>query len=627
MATAKNVVINIKYAEFEEEEHNNVDEIPSRSDLKYEDSTKEVVPASNLKNSGGEKKLSHKNKNKELKPARRSSLMEGKLSYGGKRELQNERKVSFGDHSIHKEPRKPSPQRNELFPPRQNDSQADSFQGRSIPLNKHDRKISERAERKISIRKTSEREKEEADRKVSERKISGRKISERKVSERGERKASVLPKISFDARKGSNLEGLDIQFGEERYRFVIIGLYCLSASLGAAFICTFAPITKTMEKVFKATPFEIYILTNLYLLCGAVMNFPLQVIVQKIGRRPSLILGMFLMASGSLLKVFLNSHIIYAIVGQTLCCVGFEFLHSLIGPITCYWFAPKSRVIVFAVATVAYSFGNFLGYLVPTSFVTEDHPSVEENKREVQTLHIFFMILSFIVFILVVIFFKEEPDQPLNHASLVERYEIAESVKILAKNSNYILVCVGMACLLSVQYARANSYYYLTQPFGFSQSQASYLSSIESWGEMCGLILISLIGNRFFKPKSILNIMPIYIFVIFGITIGAYNTGNFIGTAVVTFLMGMSMNAFPPYCEHYTIGVTFPIHENITIGSLYSGGLWGAMLSGALSVTVRNNSSSQVFIWVIYPFFFGLILIALAAFNKMKDINLRENYE
>ena len=484
----------------------------------------------------------------------------------------------------------------------------------------HGRKISERQERKVSERKNE-------DRKISERKISERKISERKVSEKGERKVSVLPKISFDARKGSNLEGLDIQFGEERYRFVIIGLYCMCASLGAAFICTFAPITKTMEKVFHATPWEIYILTNLYLLCGAVMNFPLQVVVQRIGRRPSLILGTFMMSVGALLKVFLNTHIIYAIVGQTFCCVGFEFLHSLIGPITCYWFAPKSRVIVFAVATVAYSFGNFLGYLVPTSFVTEDHYSVEENKREVQTLHTFFMILSLIVFILIVIFFKEEPDQPLSQASLVERYEIADSIRILAKNTNYILVCVGMACLLSVQFARANSYYYLTQPFGFNQSQASYLSSIESWGEICGLIIVSIVGNRFFKPKSILNLMPIYIFVIFGITIGAYNSGSFIATAIVTFLMGMSMNAFPPYCEHYTIGVTFPIHENITIGTLISGGLWGAMLSGALSATVRMYFSNQVFVWVIYPFFFLLIIIAFAAFNKMKDINLRENYE
>ena len=110
-------------------------------------------------------------------------------------------------------------------------------------------------------------------------------------------------------------------------------------------------------------------------------------------------------------------------------------------------------------------------------------------------------------------------------------------------------------------------------------------------------------------------------------TIVAYSFEYFIATATITYLLGIGMNAFGPFCQNYCFGITFPIFENITVGTIFSGGLWGAILSGALSLSFRSNFTETSFVWATYPFFFILCMIALLAFNMMEDVNHRQKFE
>jgi MFS family permease len=416
-------------------------------------------------------------------------------------------------------------------------------------------------------------------------------------------------------------------FGIEAYRWVILGLYCLSAVIGGCLICTFTPITKTMEVVFEASTWEIYALNNLYLYSGALLNFPLLILVQRWGGQVSLTFGYAFMLAGSVCKIFLYYHKGWALAGQILCVIGYEWLHPIIGGINCFWFPPSSRVTVFGIANIAYNLGNVFGFLIPTLFVGEDFLLKEKSKTEVFYLHLTLSLLVLAGFILQLIFYREKPKKPLSEASLVVRYDFLSSLKALIKNRNFILVSVGMALLISVQFARYNNFYYMVRPFGFGQREAGFLATIESWGEIFGLLLVSYIGDYHLRPKTMLNWIPLIILISFGGTVGVYTLQDFTSSAIIAFFMGIATNTFPPLCEHYTVSVTFPVHENITIGTIFTGGLWGAWAAGAIATSIRDNYGDETFIYVIYPYFALMILCALVAFNCMEDINTREKYE
>jgi MFS family permease len=431
----------------------------------------------------------------------------------------------------------------------------------------------------------------------------------------------TTPKLESQAKEESE------KFGVEPYRFVVLGLYGLSAIVGATLVNSFSPIVKTMESAFGASTWEIYLLTNMYLYSGAILNFPLLFLLQKIGNKNSLTIGLALMAIGTSLKLLMSYSIGWAIAGQAISVIGYEFLHPIIGAINCYWFPPTSRVIVFAFSNVAYSFGGLFGFLVPTLFVSDKNLSIESNRLEVYHLQIFFISVSFLVLIVHLIFFKEKPKIPLSQASLISRYDFFPSIKALLNNRNFLFVMLGMALLISVQFARYNNFFYLTRPFGFNQKEAGFLASIESWGEIFGLVVIMFASVKVERPKRILNWVPLGICLLFALTIGVYTFHSFLASAFVAFSLGAFFNAFPPLCENYSVAVTFPVPENIAVGTIFTGGLWGAWANGAIATSIRDAYGDEVFVWVIYPYFFALIIIAGIVFVFMKDVNLREEHE
>ena len=417
------------------------------------------------------------------------------------------------------------------------------------------------------------------------------------------------------------------KFGVEPYRLVVLGLYCLSAIIGATLVNSFSPIVKTIETAFGASTWDVFLLTNMYLYSGAILNFPLLFVVQKIGNKHSLTIGLVLMIIGTALKFLIKYSITWVIVAQAVSVIGYEFLHPIIGAINCFWFPASARVIVFAISNVAYSFGTLFGFLIPTLFVTENHISADSNRNEFYNLLIFFICAASLVLILHLIFFRETPKKPLSKASLISRSEFIPSVKALLTNRNFLFVLLGMSLLISVQFARYNNFFYLTRPFGFSQKEAGFLASIESWGEIFGLVVIMYVSTKVDRPKRILNWIPLGICLLFALTIGVYTFHNFNGSAVVAFTLGAFFNAFPPLCENYSVAVTFPVPENIAVGTIFTGGLWGALANGAIATSIRDTYGDDIFVWVIYPYFFALIIIAGIVFVFMKDINMREEHE
>ena len=100
--------------------------------------------------------------------------------------------------------------------------------------------------------------------------------------------------------------------------------------------------------------------------------------------------------------------------------LGQPFLYNAPGKVTSNWFPQKERPLATMIGTQANVFGNFLGFLLPGFFVdtySDDTVLTEEKmalyKQQILNMLIFVSIFASVVSVLVIVSFREKPNEPL----------------------------------------------------------------------------------------------------------------------------------------------------------------------------------------------------------------------
>jgi fucose permease len=151
-------------------------------------------------------------------------------------------------------------------------------------------------------------------------------------------------------RKNKNIllhdEDLDLinakyLIAEKPYRFIILISTALILFSNGYQWSTFASIATNFEKNYNLSRFEVNLLSNFYGISYLLMTFPSFYIIEKKNVKIAVKVASLLTLIGGFLKSFINTHIIYAYIGQILCAIAQPLVLNSTSKIANLWFRPE----------------------------------------------------------------------------------------------------------------------------------------------------------------------------------------------------------------------------------------------------------------------------------------------
>jgi len=115
---------------------------------------------------------------------------------------------------------------------------------------------------------------------------------------------------------------------------------------------------------------------------------------------------------GAFIKIFLNTHIAFAFIGQILASSLQPAILNSPAKIAATWFDEKSRVIVTSVCCISNTIGVMMGFIIHTFNIDENTVNPKIFKRDFRTYIIIEAGITFIAGLLFIIFIREKPEHP-----------------------------------------------------------------------------------------------------------------------------------------------------------------------------------------------------------------------
>ncbi|KPI84958.1 hypothetical protein ABL78_6001 [Leptomonas seymouri] len=189
------------------------------------------------------------------------------------------------------------------------------------------------------------------------------------------------------------------------WRWVVLGLFCLYSCSNAIQWITYSSIATATRAFFNLTTNELNMLSSVYMIVFVAGAYFTCTTFERWGVRLGVLIGCFLNALGSILKVapgLQKPSYTTLIIPQTLNSVAQLFVLSTPPLIAAQYFAPHQRTFATAIASTANSLGNAIALFAPPLIVRDG------NKSEFMLL--FCLEMGFCVLITIgVIFFLRPP--------------------------------------------------------------------------------------------------------------------------------------------------------------------------------------------------------------------------
>lgn len=418
-------------------------------------------------------------------------------------------------------------------------------------------------------------------------------------------------------------------FKEEYYRFIIIFLYMIISASTACLSYTFSAISKPLAKTYFTTEFDIYYVTICYSIFFIPMNFVANYAIDHIGIKPSLIFCSFCQTLCGLLRIFIDSSMWYVYIAHTIGAIGNPFCTNVISKISLHWFTPENRMIATAFMTSSYMIGTSLSFSLGGWFVGdyEGDDNVKDLQDNIQKLLLFTFIIILCVFIAILLLFREKPTVPTCFVSNYPRENFFKSLKNMAMNQDFRLLCLGFSFLLGNYVIFVTFFADLIGNFGFTQTQVSVIGTSLNLASVIGKIFIGFVAQKYISYKGTLlmincSILVTLICLLMALVLKSYGVLLFFAI-----IFGFFLQMYWAPCLELSCEMVFPIGEASANGNLLISGCIFNMLFGLVFSVLLHSSSGVSSSYLGFGFFIISYILSGLCFYKMKGKLKREEKE
>ncbi|XP_057588618.1 feline leukemia virus subgroup C receptor-related protein 2-like [Hippopotamus amphibius kiboko] len=264
----------------------------------------------------------------------------------------------------------------------------------------------------------------------------------------------------------SNMDGvvavLDLraQIKVSRRRWAVVLVFSCYSLCNAIQWIQYAAINNIFMSFYGVSAFTIDWLSMCYMLTYIPLLLPVAWLLEKFGLRTIALAGSALNCLGAWVKLgSLKPHLFpVTVLGQVICSVAHVFILGMPSRIASVWFGADEVSTACSVAVFGNQLGIAIGFLVPPILV----PNIKDQDELAHHISIMFYLVAGVaalLFILVIIIFKEKPKHPpsraqsLSNALASRDASYLSSIIRLLKNRNFVLLVISYGLNAGAFYA------------------------------------------------------------------------------------------------------------------------------------------------------------------------------
>ncbi|XP_006117835.2 choline/ethanolamine transporter FLVCR2 isoform X3 [Pelodiscus sinensis] len=359
-------------------------------------------------------------------------------------------------------------------------------------------------------------------------------------------------------------------------RWAVVLLFSSYSLCNAFQWIQYGSINNIFVHFYGVSTFAIDWLSMCYMLTYIPLLFPVAWLLDKKGLRLIALAGSALNCLGAWVKLgSLKPHLFpVTVLGQVICSVAQVFILGMPSRIASVWFGSHEVSTACSIAVFGNQLGIAVGFVVPPVLV----PNLEDQEQLAYHIRIMFFIIAAIatvLFILVIIVFREKPPFPpsraqaLSQSKPLEEYSYVQSILSLLRNTNFVLLIVTYGLNTGCFYALSTLLNRMViQHYPGEEVNAGRIGLTIIVSGMAGALLsgIWLDKTKTYKQTTlVVYIMSLVGLVAFTFTL---NLGHLWVVFVTAGVLGFSMTGYLPLGFEFAAELTYPESEGTSSGLL-----------------------------------------------------------
>ena len=355
------------------------------------------------------------------------------------------------------------------------------------------------------------------------------------------------------------------------YRFIIVIIYFLLNFINGMHWVTFASCAAKFGKFYHLNNFLVDSFSLIFMVLYPICCIPEAYIIDNISMRIGLTISALLLIAGAFLKIFINTSITFAYIGQFLTAVFQPAILNSPGKIAATWFNEERRTIVTSICCVSNTIGIMIGYLIHDFVIEENivNPKMFRDSFEVYLLIEFIITTSFcLIFIFLM---RNRPKNPPSISQ--DKYQptsLREGIKKLISNKNFIKLLISLTCIvgfINIFGTIFNSYMAL---YKIKDSTATYTAATANLFGIITALVVGGVIDKFKKYKDsmiICNSISLFIFIITTLIMESIDKKSLGKASFIcyTLIIGSSVPIYTSGMD-YVCEITYPVGESISEG-------------------------------------------------------------
>jgi len=359
------------------------------------------------------------------------------------------------------------------------------------------------------------------------------------------------------------------------YRFIIVIIFFFLNFINGVHWVTFASCAAKFGKFYHLNHYMVDAFSLLFMFLYPFGCIPEAYLIDNVSMQIGLTISALCLIVGAGLKIFINTSIVFAYIGQFLTAIFQPAILNSPGKIAATWFDEKSRTLVTTICCVSNTIGVMFGYIFHVFFIEENTVNPKIWKDSFQYYLIFEFIITVIFCLLFIGCMRNKPKFPPSASQNNNKIlTLKDSLKKLKEDKNFIKVLISLTCIvgfINIFGTIFNSYMAL---YKIKDSVATYTAAIAN---CLGILTALIVGKIIDKSKKykyamiVCNIISLAAFIITLILMEITNKKylsiiSFICyTLIISFSVPIYTSGMDFVCE-----ITYPVGESISEGVIMS---------------------------------------------------------
>ena len=386
------------------------------------------------------------------------------------------------------------------------------------------------------------------------------------------------------------------------YRWVVLLVYSLITLVLQLQWLTFAPIARQAQAAYGATPFQIDLLSLIFMLVFVVMCLPASHIIDKYGIRVGVGVGAALTGIFGVLKGVGAESYALVVTAQVGLAVAQPLVINAVTKVAAHWFPIHERATAVGLATLAQFLGIIIVMILTPMLVTTD----SAGHVDLQGMLLVYAILSAVAAVLLITLLRERPPTPPGVESGDERLLSWRAIGHMLKQRNMLLITALFFIGLGVFNALSTCIDQLCAVKGLGEDETGMVGGVMLIGGVVGAAILPVLSDRLRKRRPFLILaMLLTTPALVGLTLAVGYVPLLIAATVLgLFLLGGGA----PVGFQYAAEVSYPAAESVSQGVI----LLVGQISGILFIVAINALGIMPMMWVFAGLGAVTVVIALA---------------